>query len=527
MKRYIFILSVLSIFSLVFTSCNKNRVIDLYPKSYISTSSFYHTYNDLSLALAGCYRGLQAPLQYEWMLTELRSDNVYQWLTGSSSPTNLDLNDLDMYRPSPTLPEIYSYWLPVYTNIRSINYVLQSLGVTYSNSVDSIGKPIANVTDDQRNELAGEALFLRAYHYFNLVRLFGGVFLVTTPVSPQQAQLINRSSVDDCYKLIVADLTASIQLLPRVSYNYINSADLGKATVWAAEALLAKVYLTLHQNANALPLLDDVINNSGYGLLSNYADVFSTSNEMNKEILFAVRFKAGGYGLGNFMPNYFAPLSSGSAIVNGDGLGYDYPSDDLDSAFNANDQRFSFSIGTYQSRRYAKKFVVPVAVPYDGENDFPILRFSDVLLMKAEAIGFDGSNGTSVSIINTIRARAGAQPYTSGNFNSGFYLYPTDPSDSNSINSQDKFVQALLNERRLEFAFENQRLFDLIRFGQAIPVLQNYFANEYAAHYSQYSPQPTIQELQSNVNTDHLILPIPQREIDANTTITIQQNPGY
>jgi hypothetical protein len=85
----------------------------------------------------------------------------------------------------------------------------------------------------------------------------------------------------------------------------------------------------------------------------------------------------------------------------------------------------------------------------------------------------------------------------------------------------------LLQERRLEFAFENQRLFTLERMGQAVAALQDYFAGEYPVHYSEYSPQPTLQQLQSNVTSDRLLLPIPQREIDANTTITIGQNAGY
>jgi hypothetical protein len=507
------------------SSCNK--IIDLAPQSYIGADDYYHDYGDVQVALTGCYNGLQAPLQYEWMLTELRSDNAMQGVTGSSSTINLDFNQLDMYEPAATLPEIYDYWLAVYTNIRSVNYVLRSLGLQYANGSVTLGKATAKMTEEQRDELAGEALFLRAYHYFNLVRLFGGVFLLPGPVSPQEAQQVNRSSSADCYAMITADLKEAVGLLPRTAYQNIAPDNLGRATVWAAEALLAKVYLTTGQKADALPLLNDVIDHSGYGLQDNYADIFSTSDEMNKEILFAVRFKAGGVGLGNFMPNDFAPQGSGNAVVNGDGSGYDYPSDLLDSAFNAADQRYAVTIGVYQTKLYAKKFVVPVLVKDDAENDFPVLRFADVLLMKAEATGFDGPAGISVGLINEIRARAGAVSYAAGDFDAGFYQYPTDAASPYAITDAGKFMDALLHERRLEFAFENQRLFTLERTGQAVSALQDYFEGEYTVHYSEYSPQPTLQGLQSNVTSDRLLLPIPQREIDANTTITIAQNAGY
>src|SRR5690606_29648171 len=111
------------------------------------------------------------------------------------------------------------------------------------------------------------------------------------------------------------------------------SQSLGRATSWAAKALLAKVYLTRGQNSQALALLNDVIDHSGYGLLDSYENVFAINNEMNKEILFAVRYKAGGLGQGSPMANYFAPLGSGNAVVNGDGTNYNYPTDEIDHAY--------------------------------------------------------------------------------------------------------------------------------------------------------------------------------------------------
>lgn len=520
-KKYFYIV----IAFLGLASCHK--IIDLNPISNIGTENYYKNNDQVQVALTGCYNGLMAPLRLEWMLTELRSDNAKQGVPTSSSTKNLDYNALNMYEPGTTLPELYDYWNMVYTNIRSINYVLRSVGVKYENGSITVGKGTADLLPAQRDKAAGEALFLRAYHYFNLVRIYGGVFLITEPISPQQAEQLNRSEVTDIYNLIIADLSESTKLLSRTAYGNIPASDRGRATTWAAEALLAKVYLTINRKSDALALLNDVINNSGYDLVSDFGSIFSTTNEMNKEILFAVRFRSGGVGLGNFMPNDFAPVGSGSNVVNGDGAGLNYPTFDIDSAYKPGDNRYNITIGKYQTKLYPKKFVVPVVTSGEGENDFPILRFSDVLLMKAEATGFDGAGGTSVGIINRIRERSGAATFAGGDFNAGFYKYPTDQAQTGAITNDAVFLTALLTERRLELAFENQRLFDLIRTGRAISGIQSYFAREYAAHYSKYTPTIPLSKLQSNVNQDHLILPIPQREIDANTTLTIPQNPGY
>ncbi|TZF83578.1 RagB/SusD family nutrient uptake outer membrane protein [Pedobacter sp. BS3] len=514
------------------SSCKK--VIDVSPVSNEVASNYYRNYTEVNVALTGCYNGLQEPLTTEWMMTELRSDISKQRATSSTSNPNIELNQLNLYMVSPQHQQVYNYWLSSYKNIRNINYVLRSLGITYQNGQLVYGQPTAVVTDAQKAELAGQALFLRAYHYFNLVRLFGGVFLVTEPLDPKAAKQVNRSSVDECYQLIMADLLAAAEMLPKNTYSQIPSADLGRANAWAAEALLAKVYLTLPtpRKTDALTLLNDIIDNSGYGLESSYDRVFSITNEMNKEILFAVRYKAGLVGLGNPMANLFAPASSGDAIVNGDGSGYNYPTTDLYAAYISSTSSFSdarkpVNIGVFTSSTpyYVNKFISKVVIKNDAENDFPVIRFPDVLLMKAEATGFDGSSGTSVSIINQIRQRAGAGNYTTGSFTAAFYKYPA--SGANAITTSDAFLTALLTERRLEFAFENQRLFDLERNGQAVTAIRNYYASEYKSHYSKYKPVIALETLQANVTQEHLLLPIPQREIDTNNEITIQQNPGY
>lgn len=499
------------------------KVTDLYPESNLNTGTYYSSYDEVKSALNGCYNALQDPIYYEWQLTELRSDNSKQGQPGSTSSNNRDLSDLDMFQISPSHAANATYWQTTYADIRIINIVLEKLGVGYDPAAGTISYNAISipVTDADRKQLAGEALFLRAYHYLNLVRLYGGVFLIHTSISPEQAKAINRSSVADIYKLIEADLRTAATSMNSLKFGQMVPADLGRATSWAAKGLLAKMLLTLNRKAEAIPFLQDVKDNSGYALLSGtnaYANVFATTNEMNAEMIFAIRFKAGGLGLGNLLPNVFAPLSSGTAVIAGDGDGLNYPTADLDTV-STGDARKTTIIGVYGSgtaaKLYVRKFIPPQpSTNDDTEPDWPVLRYADILLMLAEAQGYTQS---SIDLINTVRPRAGLTNYTMA-----------------TLSSVALFEQALSKERRMEFAFENQRWFDLVRFNTTLTTIsaeqtiKDQFTREYARHYSQYTaPTLTLAQLQANVTKDHLLLPIPQREIDTNTSLVIPQNPGY
>ncbi|MEP6676541.1 MAG: RagB/SusD family nutrient uptake outer membrane protein [Ferruginibacter sp.] len=505
------------LFGLSFFSCNK--IIDLAPQSNISTVTYYSNTDEVRAALTGAYNGLQKPMNNEWQVTELRSDNSKQGSPGSTASTNRDLSDLDMFIPSTSHQGIYTYWLNTYSNIHNVNIILEKLGVVYNPSTGGISLSAITIpiTDVDRKQLAGEAMFIRAYHYFNLVRLFGGVFLVHTPITPDEAKTMNRSSAADIYKLIEADLKTASGWMNVLKFSQINTNDLGRATSWAAKGLLAKMYLTLNRKSEAITQLQDVINNSGYSLQGSYANVFSIGNEMNSEIMFAVRYKAGGLGLGGIFANNFAPLGSGAAVVNGDGLGLNYPTAELDTATNG-DNRKATLIGVYgtgtAAKLYVKKYISAVAILNDAENDWPVLRYADILLMMAEAQGY---NQSSIDYINMVRPRAGLPNYTLA-----------------TLPGVAAFEQALQNERRIEFAFENQRFFDLLRFNvtmttvTSIQRMKDHFANEYYSHYRTYvAPAPTLAELWAQTTPEHMLLPIPQREIDTNTQLQITQNPGY
>jgi hypothetical protein len=497
-------------------SCKKN--IDLYPLSNVTTATFYKNTTDIQTALIGCYNGLQKPLLEEWKLSELRSDNTIMGNPSSKSVPNRDLSDLDLFIPNTSHQGIYNFWISSYANIRNVNVILNSLNVNYSktNGIVAADTSSVQISVKDKKEFSAEAAFIRAYHYFNLVRQFGAVFLVHEPLSPFDATSLNRESVDEVYKLIIADLNYAIINGVSLKYASLPTTTLGRVNTWTAKAMLAKVYLTLNRKAEAITLLNDIVLNSGYGLAATYSEVFSISNEMNKEILFSVRYKAGGIGLGSPFPNYFAPELSGTAVIIGDGGGFNTPSSDLNLSYAATDLRKGISIGEYGSTKvlYPKKMISPVSIVNDAENDWIVMRYADVLLMLAEA---QGNSTASVALINQTRKRAGLAD-----------LLPA------AVSTVALFEKELANERRLEFAFENIRWYDLLRYNKTMTTitaeqtLKNHYSAIYSIHYGKYpSPRSTLAQIQAFITSDRLILPIPQREIDNNTTLKITQNPGY
>jgi hypothetical protein len=191
---------------------------------------------------------------------------------------------------------------------------------------------------------------------------------------------------------------------------------------------------------------------------------------------------------------------------------------DLNNQYDVLDKRKAVNIGTYgtgaAAKLYPAKHISPVVVANDSETDWMVIRYSDVLLMLAEANGYTQA---SLDLINQTRVRAGLPLLT-----------------MTTVSTLAAFETNLSNERKLEFAFENQRWFDLLRFSSTLPsikimdVLKAHFAVMYPLHYMSYpAPKLSLLDMQNLVTTNKMILPIPQREIDNNTGLVIQQNPGY
>ncbi len=483
MKKTIYILSGLLLLT---TSCSLNRQ----PISEIGDESYYKNDAQINAAVVACYNGLQAPMLYEWMFTETRSDNARFYTTSTSSVANTAILHYDQSSIETTDNNIYQYWLATYNNIARCNTVLAHVDVVADSALHA--------------QYEGEARFIRAHHYFNLVRLFGPVFIITDRISAAEAKKQDRSSLAAVYAQITTDLEMAAQLLPAA----YGKDELGRITSWAAKGLLAKVRMTqgLYDTATA-NLLKDIVTNGGFSLQPTYADVFSITNELNSEILFTIRYTGGGLGLGSPFANYFAPLQSGAFVVNGSGMGYNYPTDDVVSAYASDDQRRDVTValnytntdnGTVVDRRYVKKYLTEVVLKNDGDADWPVLRYADILLLYAEVQNELAGPDAALEYINPTRTRAGLTPITSA-----------------AVPNKHAMRMAIEKERRLELAFENHRWFDLIRTERAIEVMNSHWANE--SYYDALS-MPTL-------TNQMLLLPIPQKEIDINPNIT--QNVGY
>ena len=338
--------------------------------------------------------------------------------------------------------------------------------------------------------------------YFNLVRVYGDVPLVLKEISISESYDILREPKENVYNQIIADLKEA-QDLP-VSYS---TAEDGRATQGAAKALLANVYMTLHKYAEAETILAEIINSGRYSLLENtpgslnidgYKNVFSPVNHNSKEGIFEIQFLKGGYGEGSNYANNFAPENSGTNVVAVGGTGgNNIPEMDIYNAYEEGDLRrdFSMSLGYYDNRknnewvesRYVCKFM---DVPYqnnDASNNYPVIRYADVILMYAEALNQNGKTAEACKYLNMTRRRG-----------FGYQTTETSPVD---LQTTDKAQFALMveQERRVELAFENHRWFDLIRTGRAVEVMRS---------------------KGFSLNETNLICPIPQKQIDVNPKLT-------
>ncbi len=473
------------------------------PVDQLGEGSFYTNDEEMDMATIACYNGLQATMEFEWLLTEIRTDNSRIHSRSTTSTSSKAVIAVDHLTVPTTHAHNQTYWEAVYHNIYRCNTVLDQLDVVQDSTL--------------KVQLEAEAKFIRGYHYFNMVRLYGPVFKVDTRMTIDESNNAERSPVEDIYAFIEEDLDFAQKNLP-ASYD---DDETGRATTWAAKTLLAKVYLTL-EDYDAAGLLLDEVELSGHELLGSYADVFDTGNEMNNEILFAVRYKTGGLGLGSPFANYFAPNGSQDAVINFSGEGYNCPSTSLIQAYEAGDERMDVTLsetyinlsGDVAPMAWVKKYYSQVSIRYDAENDWPVIRYADVLLMQAEVKLKNEGVAAALPYINDTRTRAGLLALTSEDV-------------PNILSAQ----LAIENERRLEFALENHRFFDLIRTNRFKTIMDEHFETELIQttdgtldpaytdpDYSIYMPDRIVDEWQ-------LLLPIPFSVTSVMTQIS--QNPGY
>ncbi|GAB4023545.1 RagB/SusD family nutrient uptake outer membrane protein [Spirosoma koreense] len=446
------------------TACQKN-FLDLKPLSQPNVDNFYKTATDFNNAVNGAYDALQSSNQYGndfFTLIEARSDNVLD--NDPSSSAGLRYN-IDRFIEPTTNTILRDTWGSLYTGINRCNLIL-----------DKIDAVTMDATLKARYK--GEAQFIRALSYFNLVRLWGKVPLVLTAGTTTDARSYVRNEVTDIYAAIEKDLTAAAAGLPAT----YTGNDIGRATSGAAKGLLGKVYVTEKKYDLAVSTLKDLVNGTTYQLLPNVADVFLVTNKNNAELLFSVKYKKGGLQ-GEGHGSWF-----GTSI--GDNI---EPS--LRAAYPTGDKRLPLTVQVpvpSSINAVPRKYYDELSATNDVGNDFPVLRFADVLLLYAEALNQVGyqATGDAFTALNRVRTRAGVAAYTSA-----------------QLATKEAFQTAVIAERRLELALENDRWFDLVRTGTAVAAIK--------------VTGITMPDYRT-------VYPIPQSEIDVyNNKATFPQNTGY
>ncbi|GAB3315874.1 RagB/SusD family nutrient uptake outer membrane protein [Larkinella ripae] len=474
---------VVALLSLALTSC-KDEFLALSPISQASTATFYKTGSDLLNALNGAYGALQSGGQYGqyYIVSEVPSDDTRPVLSGSVT----DQDEFDKFYLRTTNPVLSARWSDGYSGIYRCNAIIdRSTGITMDETL--------------KKRIVGEAKFLRALMYFNLVRVFGDVPLVVKEIiDPQEGYEYGRAPVADVYAQIVKDLTDAEAALD-ASYT---GANIGRATRGAAKSLLGKVYLTQKKYAETATKLKEVIDAGTYDLLPTYAAVFQAANKNHKESVFDVQYKKGSIGEGSGFANAYAPENSGNAVIQFGGGGNNQPTPDLIAAYEPGDLRKDVSLATSYTNasgakvdyNFVRKYRDAPVINGDSEDNWPVLRYADVLLMYAEALNETGKTADALPFLNRIRTRAGLAPKTA-----------TDAG------TQAAMRLAIEQERRIELAFEGHRWFDLVRTGRALSVLQ---------------AKATAIGIKTNLTENNLVFAIPQSQIDINTS-KIKQNPGY
>lgn len=494
------------VFLLTLCSCKKFLVEN--PETTVAQANFFKNQNDFEQAVVGVYAPLRPIYNIAWQLTEMRSDNTF-FMYDVANRGSKPWEDLATFTVETNNSTLMGYWQNNYLIVSRANQILVN---------------IDNISFDQaaKDNLKGQALFLRALAYFNLVSNFGGVPLFLTPPTSYEETFKPRVTANDIYKQVIDDASAAASLLPPRSGKTV----FGRVTSGAALSLLADVYLTLGLWVKAETALQSV-KNMGYSLLPDYNNIYRPSNKGNNEIIFEVNFmEATSQPMFSTFPYSFLPVLANPSVltnvtpapINNDGS-FNTPTPDLIEAYEdtARDKRFAASIGfytgssplvgvTYNNTPYIKKYLYPHAISGQTNQNWIVYRYAEILLMIAESLNEQNKPSEALPYINEVRRRANLPDLTT--------------------TGQAELRGKILNERRIELAFENKRWHDLVRSKLAVEVLNKFGAKVKANPGNYYyatgnAPPPNA----FNVTINYLVYPIPITEIIINPKL--MQNPGY
>lgn len=483
-------------FILSFSSCEK--YLDTELEGSRSDAQFYQTANDAELALTGVYNVLSfADADNRlWVFGDVASDDAAK---GGIAGDQADIGYIDEFNITAENGNLESVWEICYNGISRANNLLDQL---------------SNIEMDaeRKSQIEGEAKFLRAYFYYWLGNIWGAVPVHLTTPSPEEMQQ-PLTPVDQLWSQIVAtDLKDAAELLPETSAG----GQLGHATKYAALALLTKVYLIEQKWSEAENSARQIVSSGLFTLMNRYEENFQLGTKDNSEIIFAVQHLAAqDPWLGNRLNQWFAPRAK-------NGYAFDAPTQDFVDAFekindSLVDPRLDYTVGRpgqpwfndslifdaewsptgYLNKKYIQPLdQVPVESKADGQLNYQFIRYSDVLLMLAEALNEQGKTGEAVSFVNSVRQRA-RDAYKYDSKLPGYPNVPAGLLEDITDNGQAGVRNAIRQERRVELGFEFHRYFDIMRYGET-------YANQV------FSDKPNF-----NYSINRY-MPLPQSELDTN-----------
>jgi len=440
----------------------------------IDSETFFNSEDDYYKALIGAYDMLQSTY-VNVMLGEIASDNT---LCGGESATDvIGFQQIDDMIHSPVNSNLKDIWNWMFAGVNRANFIME-----FQDKTDFNGKEI----------IIGEARFLRAYYYFELVKWFGPVPLKETRFSLGDETIIPRSPVEDVYSLIEQDLLYAINNLSYVA------PQTGRATKGSAQALLGKAYLYQDKFSDAATVLEDLIQNGPYDLVTDYDTIFESEGENGEESVFEVQYTdAEGAGFGclqcsegnvavgfNGIRNYTGPTFDS-------GFSFNVPTQDVVDEFEDGDIRkdvaildidawaalngATFGTGYEHTGYYNRKYIARQGDLNTGDqnltnpNNYRAIRFADVLLMAAEALNRGSIDDTRALIyLNRVRTRAQLDDVT---------------------NTGANLTNDIAHERRVELVGEGHRFFDLVRTGKGSEI------DGFTANKNEVFPIP-IEEIQ-------------------------------
>ncbi len=497
MKKLVLLKLSLSI-CIAFSACKKD-FLEKKPIIGVTEENFYRTEADAIAGVNAAYASLQFQLSpaghFRWFWGDIMSDDAIKGGSGDNDANAL--LQLETFKGPSNTDLLESEWGANYEGIYRANVVLEKV-------------PGISMDEKLKARILGEAKFIRAWNYYNLVVMFGGVPLVDHVLAPSEYNL-PRADAAAIWDLIEKDLTeASRDLWKRSAYAEL---DLGRITQGAAQALLAKTYLWREKWADAKAAAEACINSNEYQLEANYADIFTIYGENNSESVFEIQYmnaSGGNWGNNNANEGSFTNVFT-RARGQFAGFGFNIPTQDFVDEFfkeGFEDPRLKstvFRVGDAMGDRgiftiaatgdvpylyYSKKYFnnksedAPFGdpAPNGGSND-RVIRFSDVLLMHAEAAYHTGDEEAARISLNLVRKRVNIPDITT---------------------SGTPLLEAIYRERRIELGLEAHRFFDLVRTKRAAQVLGSL----------------------GFIAGTHELFPIPQSQILA-TNGALTQNQGY